>query len=135
MALRFSRWAGRVVGPLIIVLETLRRWRQFGDPGAWPAIADDYIAGAFLFWAAASPRAAAVRGGRLYLAAAWGVLGGMAYGSFFTQLHRAGEPDPSGLPVLAVLLVKGFGLLLSIAGLIGALRAEPGERGPGAGAP
>jgi len=122
MTITFSRRAARILGPLIIAIETWRRWNQFGDIHSWPAIADDYIAGAFLFYSATAAKPATEFRGRLYLAAAWGVGTGMMYGSFFSQLQRAAEPDPSSLPVLPVLIAKGVGLLLCVGGLVGSLK-------------
>ena len=77
MTITFSRRAARILGPLIIAIETWRRWNQFGDIHSWPAIADDYIAGAFLFYSATAAKPATEFRGRLYLAAAWGVGTGM----------------------------------------------------------
>jgi hypothetical protein len=128
VAFTFSREAARILGPLIIVIETLRRRGQFGDVHHWPAIADDYIAGAFLFFAATIARRDPESRGPVYLGAAWGVGAGMMYGSFFSQLQRSGEADPSGLPVLPILIVKGIGLVLCLLGLVGALK---GRRGGG----
>jgi hypothetical protein len=120
MTITFSRVAAQILGPLVIAVETWRRWNQFGDVRSWPAIADDYLAGAFLFLAATIAKRAPDRG-PLYLAAAWGVAAGMMYGSFFSQLQRSAEADPSGLPVVPVLVVKGIALLVCIGGLVGAL--------------
>ena len=130
MTFTFSRVAARIFGPLIIAIETWRRWQQFGDVRIWPAIVDDYLAGAFLFFAARIAQREPDAGGRVYLAGAWGAATGMMYGSFFSQLHRSAEADPSGLPVVAVLVVKGIGLLICLAGLIGALRGRH-QRGGG----
>jgi hypothetical protein len=124
MTITFSRVAARILGPLIIAIETWRRWNQFGDIRSWPAIADDYLAGTFLFFAATVAKRAPESRGPLYLAAAWGVATGMMYGSFFSQLQRSSEADPSGLPVVPVLIVKGIGLLLCLGGLVGALKGR-----------
>lgn len=47
---------------------------------------------------------------------------GVVYGSFFGQLMELDQPDPSGIPPLIVVAVKGLGLMLAILGLIGAVR-------------
>ena len=122
MTVSFSRWAARILGPLVIAIETWRRWHQFGDVRMWPAILDDYLAGAFLLYAAhlATPGNDGI--GRRYLAGAWGVAGGMMYQSFFSQLGRLADPDPSGMSVVPVLVGKGIGLVLCVGGLLGALR-------------
>jgi hypothetical protein len=124
MTLSFSRGAARVLGPLVIVLESIRRHHQFGDPRAWPSIFDDYLAGGFLLYAALLPLNRNENRARLFLGGAWGVAVGMSYGSFFGQLEHAAQPDPSGRPVAVVLAIKAVGLLLSLAGLIGALRSR-----------
>jgi hypothetical protein len=122
MTFTFSRVAARILGPFIIVVETWRRWSQFGDIRHWPMIVDDYLAGAFLFFAATVAKRAREARGPLYLGAAWGVATGMMYGSFFSQLQRSSEADPSGVPVVSILIVKGIGLLLCVGGLVGALK-------------
>jgi hypothetical protein len=124
MTIRFSRIAARSLGPLVIGIETWRRWHQFGDVRIWPAIFDDYLAGGFLLYAASVAKPANEVTGRRYLAGAWGVAAGMMYGSFFSQLYRFAEPDPSGLPVLPVLIAKGVGLVVCVGGLLGALKGE-----------
>jgi len=129
MTFNFSRVAALIGGPLLIAVETLRRRNQFGDIALWPVIFDDYLAGAFLFIAASIAKRAPEARGRRYLAAAWGVGTGMMYGSFFSQLQHHRDADPSGVPVIAVLIVKGVGLLLCVAGLVGALRSHRGSMG------
>ena len=60
---------------------------------------------------------------------AWGVTCGMAYTSFFGQLARLDQPDPSALPAAWVVGIKGVGFALAIVALAGSLRqahAKPG---------
>src|SRR5256885_5881231 len=52
-----------------------------------PALFDDYILGALLLYGAWRVTKDA-RSGQRYLAAGWGFMCGMAYYSFFEQLHR-----------------------------------------------
>jgi len=59
---------------------------------------------------------------------AWGVSCGMGYGSFFNTVLNLEVPDPGPLPTVAVALIKGVGLALAIAALIGALRPPPVAR-------
>jgi hypothetical protein len=78
------------------------------------------LLGGFLLygaWRVASDR----RTGRAILAAAWGFMCGLAYYSFFGQLQRLAEPDPSGLAPVWVIAVKGVGLVLGIVGMVTAL--------------
>jgi hypothetical protein len=121
MTLEFSRRLAIVFGVLLPIVETIRRWSQLEDLSVWPAWLDDFIIAGFLLYGAY--RAARnIEAGRLYLATAWGVALGMAYGSFFGQLMRLDEPDPGPLPSTWVVTIKGVGLLLVIAALIGSLR-------------
>lgn len=46
----------------------------------------------------------------------------MAYPSFFGQLARLDQPDPSSLPAAWVVGIKGVGFLLAILALAGSLR-------------
>ena len=79
----------------------------------WPSWLDDYLAAALLLyaWFAGSHDA---KRSRPYLMAAWGYTMGMAYVSFFGQLHSTSLVDPSGAPRFAVLGFKLFGLLLAV---------------------
>jgi hypothetical protein len=63
-----------------------------------------------------------VETGRPWLAAAWGLTCGLAYTSFFGQLARLDQPDPSSLPAAWVVGIKGVGFLLAILALAGSLR-------------
>ena len=57
-----------------------------------------------------------VRTGQRFLAAAWAFMCGMAYLSFFGQLHRLsiGEHDPAPIPSAWVAVIKGVGLVLGV---------------------
>lgn len=115
--LTFSRRLALVVGVFTPLAETIRRWRQLGDPGMWPVWFDDLLLGGFLLYAAwrtgRDPRV-----GKSYLAGAWGVTAGMAYGSFFGQLMRLSEPDPAPIGTAWVVGIKALGLLLAITALV-----------------
>jgi hypothetical protein len=117
----FSRRLAIVFGVLLPIIETIRRWPQLGDVRMWPAWLDDFILAAFLLYGAWRTRKA-LDLGRQYLAAAWGLTCGMAYGSFFGQLVRLHEPDPAPIPAVWVVAIKGVGFALAIAALIGSLR-------------
>ena len=125
---QFSRWLAIVYGIALPVLETIRRAKQLGDWSALSTWVDDYLIGAFLLagaWLTSRGRHHNAR----YLAAAWGFACGIAYGSFFGQLHRLDQPDPSGVPVHWVVTIKGVGFALAIAALVGALKA-PADSNP-----
>ena len=120
----FSRRLAYVFGISLPVIETIRRWSQLGDPRMWPSWLDDILLGALLLLGAWLTRAARSQNAR-YLTAAWGVACGLAYGSFFTQALHLDVPDPSGVPTLTVVVLKGAGFALAICALVGALRPPP----------
>jgi len=123
---QFSRHLAIVFGIVLPVLETIRRAKQLGDPGAWPMWLDDILLGALLLagaWLTSGHRYQNAK----YLVAAWGVACGMAYGSFFGQAMRLDLPDPSGIPATWVVAIKGVGFAMAIVALIGALKPPPGD--------
>ena len=127
--LRFNRTLALLIGVVTPALETFRRWHQLITLTVpWPAYLDDVLLGAFLIvgaWRAGhAPR------GRLILAAAWGVLCGHAYGSFFDQLAALDRPDPSGFAPALVVTIKGFGLVLGVIGLVTSVVAQEAKRTP-----
>jgi hypothetical protein len=127
MPLAFARHAAFLFGAFAIVIETWRRWHQFGEVALWPAIFDDWLMGGFLIGAARFAGRDAVRG-RPWLAGAWGVATGIMYGSFFIGLQNRDRGDPSGFPAWCVLAVKGAMLALCLAGLVASLRAREPSR-------
>jgi hypothetical protein len=99
---RFEVVAAYCLGVALPVLEVCRRRTDFSDI---PAYIDDFIVGALLFFAARS----AVRKrpySRTLLAAAWGILCGGLWSSFFGQLQSATQNDISGLPNSVVVFLK-----------------------------
>ena len=121
MNLSFSRRAALIAGIALPLLETWRRWAEWGQLSKLPSILDDFVAGGFLIVAAAMTRFDPARG-QPYLAGAWGVAAGMMYGSFFGQLVALGQPDPSGVPPAVVVAFKGVLFAGSIFCLGAALR-------------
>jgi hypothetical protein len=94
--------AAYCLGVALPVLEVCRRRTDFSDI---PAYVDDFIVGALLLFAARS----AVRKrpySRTLLAAAWGILCGGLWSSFFGQLQSATQNDISGLPNSVVVFLK-----------------------------
>lgn len=99
---RFEVVAAYCLGIALPVLEVCRRRADFSNI---PGYLDDFIVGALLVFAAR----AAVRErpfSRPLLAAAWGVLCGGLWSSFFGQIYNANHNDVSGLPNLTVVLLK-----------------------------
>jgi len=127
MNLAFSRRAALVAGVVMPLLETWRRWAEWGQLSKLPSILDDFVAGGFLILGAVMTRRNPASG-RPYLAAAWGVASGMMYYSFFGQLVLLGQPDPSGVSPAAVVAFKGALFAGCLWCLGGALRIprEPG---------
>lgn len=115
---RFEVSAAYAMGVALPLLETLRRRTSFEDI---PAYVDDFIAGGLLLWAARS-----VSSGRPYgpylLAAAWGVLCGGLWGSFFGQLQNQDANDISGLPNECVVVIKGAIYLVALTALVLSIR-------------
>jgi len=117
--MRFEVKAAFVMGVALPVLETIRRGTNFDNI---PAYLDDFLIGAFLLFSAR----AVVRGysrGRVLLVAAWGVLCGGFYSSFFHQVSNTAPVDVSGYSNGFVILVKGGLYLLAIAALVSSIRA------------
>ena len=91
-----------ILGVALPLLETARRRTNFHPVASY---VDDWIAGGLLLLAAA----AVTRGrrhGPALLVAAWGVVCGGMYYSFFGQLASTGD-DISGLPNGVVVAIKG----------------------------
>lgn len=99
---RFEVVAAYFLGIALPVLEVCRRRADFSDI---PGYIDDFIIGALLLFAARSAARERFYSRRL-LSAAWGVLCGGLWFSVFGQLHSTSSHDISGLPNLAVVLLK-----------------------------
>jgi hypothetical protein len=122
--MQFSRTMAIVIGIFLPIAETVRRWSTWRE--APLALFDDYILAAiFLYSAWLAGRD--VRRGQCFLAAAWGIGCGIAYGSFFGQLQRfqQGLADPAPVPSSWVLAIKGLLWGLGIVALLATLRWRP----------
>ena len=111
-----SAWAMGIGLPL---LEALRRRTNFETVSGY---VDDFLAGALLLLAAR----AATRGrrsGPVLLVAAWGVLCGGLYGSFFGQLERGAAQDVSGRPTAPVVAIKGLLFAIALVALVSSVRS------------
>jgi hypothetical protein len=117
--MRFEVAAAWAMGIALPLLETIRRGANFSNI---PGYVDDYLVGAFLLYAA---RAVTRResGGPVLLVAAWAILCGGFYSSFFGQIRFAATPDVSGYPNALVIAVKGCLYAVAIAALVRAIRA------------
>lgn len=118
--LNLSRNLALGIGPLLPVLETIRRIRIGGNIVWW---LDDYLIGLFLI-ASALLTFKNPEKGRRYLAAAWGFALGMGYVSFFSHLLDRNESGKTLFHNDLVTGVIGFGIILSILGLLGSLRSH-----------
>jgi hypothetical protein len=115
---RFEVVAAYCLGVALPVLEVCRRRANFSDV---PGYLDDFIVGALLLFAARS----AVRErphSRALLAAAWGILCGGLWSSFFGQLYSSAHNDISGLPNSVVICVKLFVYCIAIVALVLSIR-------------
>jgi hypothetical protein len=124
MTISFSRYLAIVLGILTPLAETVRRWSTWRENP--PALFDDYILGALLLYGAWRVGKDA-RSGQRFLVAGWAFMCGMAYGSFFEQVHRyrLGLSDPAPIPSIWVAVIKGVGLALGIVALVVSLRRLP----------
>ena len=117
MLTSISRYFAIVLGILTPLAETVRRWSTWRENP--PALFDDYILGAFLLFGAWRSGKDVSRG-RPFLAAAWAFMCGMAYNSFFEQLHRnrLSLADPAPISSGWVAAIKGIGLGIGVVCLI-----------------
>ena len=123
--MRFEHVAAYVMGVGLPLLEALRRRTDFSTIAGY---VDDFIAGALLLYAA---RAVSKRApnGPVLLVAAWAVLCGGLYSSFFGQLERGAPLDVSGQATWTVLVIKGVLYAISLAALVASIRsAAPAKR-------
>lgn len=121
--MRFEVAAAYAMGVGLPLLETLRRRTHFETISGY---VDDFIAGGLLLYAAWSVSHGRRRG-RVLLVAAWAVLCGGLYGSFFGQLESSAAADVSGLPNATVVVIKGVLYVIALTGLALSIRsASPG---------
>jgi hypothetical protein len=123
--MRFELAAAYGMGTALPLLEVLRRGTNFSTISGY---VDDFIAGALLLYAA---RAVSRQkpSGPVLLAAAWAVLCGGLYNSFFGQLEGAASHDVSGLPKATVVLIKGALYAVALVGLVRSIRAAVPSKG------
>jgi hypothetical protein len=117
--MRFELVAAYVMGVALPVLEVLRRRTNFETISGY---VDDFIAGGLLLYAARAV-SRKNRRGPVLLVAAWAVLCGGLYGSFFYQLESGASHDVSGLANVTVVLIKGVLYAVALVGLGLSVRA------------
>ena len=127
MLISISRYFAFVIGFLTPLAETIRRWSTWRENP--PALFDDYILGGLLLYGAWRVTKDA-RSGQRYLAAGWAFMCGMAYYSFFDQLHqyRLGIADPAPISSGWVATIKGVGFAIGIIALIFSLWRVPNRQ-------
>lgn len=123
--MRIEVAAAYAMGVGLPLLETLRRRTDFSTIAGY---LDDFIAGGLLLGAALAVSRSKPKGPVL-LVAAWAILCGGLYGSFFGHLERSAVYDVSGLPNTTVVFIKGVLFALSIAGLVLSIRSATTQRG------
>jgi uncharacterized membrane protein YdcZ (DUF606 family) len=116
---RFEHAAAYVMGIALPALEVMRRRTNFDSVSSY---VDDFIAGALLLYAARAVTRQQ-RSGPVLLVAAWAILCGGLYGSFFWQLERTIATDVSGLANTTVVLVKGALFGTAIVSLVLSVRS------------
>lgn len=117
----YTAFVGGILTPL---LETVRRWHQMLDSRYFISWFDDYMIGAFLFFAAWKTYKS-VATGRKYLIASWGFATGMIFYSFFGQLQAINQSDPGPVSSSTVVLTKGVMFLICITSLVFSLIDNP----------
>jgi len=126
MTLSASRRLAIVIGLLLPLIETVRRWPLWHEYP--PTFLDDFLIGAFLLYGAWRCSRDPARG-RVVLAAAWAFACGLGYGSFFGHIRYLETADPSGVPHIWVVTILGAGLVLCILALVTTIRST--EQSPG----
>ena len=118
--------AAFVLGAVLPVLETIRRWHQMSQAQYFFSWFDDYMLGAFLLFGAYKAYQN-IATGQKFLSAAWGAASAGLFLSFIGQLDalNLNTPDPAPVSSVWVAVIKGSILLLCIVALTGSLQAQP----------
>jgi hypothetical protein len=122
--MRFEHAAAWGMGIALPALEVMRRRTNFETISGY---VDDFIAGGLLLYAAQAVSRGRP-GGPVLLVAAWAVLSGGLYGSFFYQLESDATQDVSGLANATVVLVKGVLYAISLVALVLSVRSASAGR-------
>jgi hypothetical protein len=117
-AMRFEVKAAWGLGIALPLLEVARRRSNFHPIASY---VDDFIAGGLLMWAAIATQKD-LPYGRPMLCAAWGIVCGGLYSSFFGQIGRGPSPDISGLANQYIVLAKGVLFTFALIGVVLSVR-------------
>lgn len=110
---RNLRLLGAVFAVLLITGEL---WRSWGIGRPLPLILDDVCMGSFLLFASYAARTPANRS-RALLSAAWAMLAGMLYMSFFGKIYAPDSVDSGNWNIAALTILIGVAWLTSLIGL------------------
>lgn len=111
--MRFEVGAAYAMGICLPLFETLRRRTNFEH---FHSYIDDFIVGALLLYAAHAVTRGR-RSGPVLLVAAWAVLCGGLYGSFFWQLASDATHDISGVANSTAVVIKGLLYVVALTAL------------------
>ena len=125
--MRLEVGAAYAMGVGLPLLEASRRRTNFEN---FHGYVDDFIIGAFLLYAAYAVTRGR-RSGPVLLVAAWAVLCGGLYGSFFWQLFSTEANDVGGLANDIVVIIKGILYAVALSGLWFSSRAAIRSQGAG----
>ena len=122
--MRIEVGAAYAMGVLLPLAEIARRRTNFTPVASY---VDDLIAGALLLVAARAVSIGA-RSGDAMLVAAWAILCGGLYYSFFGQLNAGSGTDISGLANETVVAIKGVAYVIALSALVLAIRSAGDRR-------
>lgn len=91
-------------------------WRSWGVGRPVMLVLDDQLMGGFLLVAALSVRKETAQS-RMCFAAAWGVVAGMLYGSFFGKLFEPAKAQAGNWELGVLTALLGAAFLVSLVGL------------------
>jgi hypothetical protein len=114
----FEHRSAYALGVLLPLLEAARRRTNFTPITGY---ADDFLIGGALLLAAYLV-SGAHPAGPASLVAAWGILCGGLYYSFFGQLESGRATDVSGLPNVTVVVIKGAVYVVALYSLYRSIR-------------
>lgn len=103
-------------------------WRSWGAGRPIMFVLDDQLMGGFLLVAAWAVRSDGARSRRAF-SAAWGVVAGMLYMSFFGKLADPGSSDPGNWNMAVLTILLGVAFSFALAGLLASIALPARPRG------